>query len=117
MAARQCGFAKRNWQRMPVCSPEQVDPVYQDDGLVLADVRPREWLPHTIRFRNGVGIHESYIEAILVTPDKHGLMQIRKRHGDRAPASAGADHEHPQRTASNEVGRENMFDAHFTSPE
>ena len=52
----------------PVRTPEHVDAVDQDSGLVLADVGGGKGLSDAVRFGDRVGIHHDDVEAISDGP-------------------------------------------------
>ena len=98
----------------PVRTPEQVDAVDQDGGLVLADVGGGEGLPDAVRLGDRVGVHHDDVEAIAMAPDAHRLVEIRQPHDDGAARSACANDQDTDCAMAQQIGRQSVLDAHAT---
>jgi hypothetical protein len=61
----------------------------------MSDLGLAKGLPHTVRGRDDVTVHQRHFEPARVTVNQHRLVQIRQTRRDCAAISAAADYQHP----------------------
>src|SRR4029077_19244656 len=73
----------------------------------MPDLGMTEGLPHAVRRRHQVTIHQRHLQAASVAMDQHRLVQVRQARGDRAAIATAADYQYPNRPAQ-QFGRQAM---------
>jgi hypothetical protein len=62
-------------QGFPTQVPEEIQPVHQHDGLVMAAFEATERLSDAVGGRNHVSVHDRYVQATGMAPCQQRLME------------------------------------------
>ena len=86
--------------RLPPQTPEEIDPVDQDNGLVQSDIGRCKRLANAVRFRDQIAIRQHYVDPSGMTPHFHRLVEIGQAKQHSAAIASGTDNHHTERLPS-----------------
>ena len=76
---------------VPLQTPEEVQPIGNDQRFVQADLRLGERLPHTVGGRDAITVYENDVETRLPLSEER-LVDIRQAAGQRTACSSATHH-------------------------